>query len=156
VPFEPSHPDEPVLHSELRDALNQRLTSTNFFVWIGVTPSGTTRTFENLDRIVQDTERWLASLDPGALDPKNLPSEYWMDAAGEVEIPLSRSSPRHATTELMRSWATPCPPCGGGLERGGDCRIGGGRRRDFRSPLLLGGAHHSQRHNQNRVDRGGH
>jgi hypothetical protein len=62
----PLHPDEPQLHHELRDALNERLVNTSFFVWIDVTPTGDSTRFEELDRIVSNVEWWLGTLDPDA------------------------------------------------------------------------------------------
>jgi hypothetical protein len=85
VPLEPSHPDEPALHYALRDALNGRLTNTDFFVWITVRPTGEQQEFRNLDWIVHDTETWLASLDPDA--ERDLASErFFHDPAAEVQI----------------------------------------------------------------------
>jgi hypothetical protein len=66
VPLEPLHPDEPELHRQLRDALNEGLTNTDFFVWITVRPTGYQKSFSYLPRIVEGTGRWLASLDPDA------------------------------------------------------------------------------------------
>jgi hypothetical protein len=52
MPLAPLHPDERGLHHALRDALNQGLTSTDFFVWITVTPTGKRKEFENVRSLV--------------------------------------------------------------------------------------------------------
>lgn len=84
--LEPLHPDEAALHHELRDALNQQLTSTDLFVWIRVEPTGDAHGFEHLDRIVLETERWLSSLDPDVVDAADLPGRAFSDKAAEIEV----------------------------------------------------------------------
>jgi hypothetical protein len=87
MPLEPSHPDEPELHHQLRDALNEGLTSTDFFVWIRVRPTGHQKRFAYLPRIVEKTDKWLASLDPNASrDAPEPPSTFAQDPAADVEI----------------------------------------------------------------------
>jgi hypothetical protein len=92
--LEPLHPDEPELHRQLRDALNEGLTNTDFFVWITVRPTGHQNRFSYLPRIVQRTDRWLASLDPDApqedrkssFDPAALLNAEFQDPAADVRI----------------------------------------------------------------------
>jgi hypothetical protein len=85
--FEPSHSQEPELHEELRKALNAALSSTDFFVWIGVDPTGEADHFSNLLAIVEATELWLSRLDPDALsDAQSLPRKRFSDPAADVEI----------------------------------------------------------------------
>lgn len=79
MPLEPSHPDEPQLHHELRDALNAGLTNTDFFVWITVHPTGWQKSFAYLPRIVDAVEEWLAMLDPDEAQP-------WDKVGGEINI----------------------------------------------------------------------
>jgi len=87
VEFRPGHPLEPQLHQELREALNRDLSTTDFFVWIGVEPTGERDHFDDLPSIVDKTEQWLAGLDPGAINQRgNLPRQVILDPAAEVEI----------------------------------------------------------------------
>jgi hypothetical protein len=86
MPLEPRHPDEPALHHQLRDALNEALTNTNFFVWIDVVPTGTGTELVQLPQIVNDTEQWLASLDPEEVPKDDLPEMVWSDPTAEVRI----------------------------------------------------------------------
>jgi hypothetical protein len=79
MPFEASHPDEPDLHHELRDALNAGIQNTNFFVWISVYPTGWGKSFSYLPRIVEAVEEWLGALDPDQARP-------WDKVGGEIEI----------------------------------------------------------------------
>jgi hypothetical protein len=57
MPLEPSHPDEPGLHHQLRDALNAGLNNTNFFVWINVEPSGRFERFSGVEKLVETAEK---------------------------------------------------------------------------------------------------
>lgn len=84
--FKATHPDEPALHRELRDALNRGLDNTAFFVWIRVTPTGERRDFAALDRIVAETNAWLRELDPDAVRAESLPEKQFLDKAAEVRI----------------------------------------------------------------------
>ncbi len=86
MPYRASHPDETVLHSALREALNRGLRNTNFFVWIRVKPTGKASQFDDLSRIVDDTETWLNSLDPDAVKEKELPKRRFEQRAALVEI----------------------------------------------------------------------
>lgn len=67
VPLTPRHPYEPALHKQLRDALNEGLTNTNFFVLIDVEPTGEAPVLSSTDAIVADTDAWLESIDPDAI-----------------------------------------------------------------------------------------
>jgi hypothetical protein len=63
MPLETLHPDESALHHALRDALNQRLTS-RFFCLDQRRANRGRDTFVDLDGLVTETERWLATRDP--------------------------------------------------------------------------------------------
>ena len=81
------HPDEPALHHELRDAFNRKLTSTKFFVWIDVRPTGGLKRFAHLDEIVRATEQWLTDLDPDAPAAPDRIAERWIvDPAAEIKL----------------------------------------------------------------------
>lgn len=100
----PSHPDEPALHHQLRDALNQTLTSRDFFVWINVRPTGERVEFENLEAIVSDAEQWLSSLDPDRVDATELPERDYADKSAEVElraIPKKPSARGRQTSQIV-------------------------------------------------------
>lgn len=84
--MEPLHPDEPELHRQLRDALNEGLSNTDFFVWITVRPTGHQTHFSYLPRIVEKTERWLSLLDPDAPQEERRSTEFVQDPAADVEI----------------------------------------------------------------------
>ena len=84
--LEPAHPDEPVLHHALRDALNQGLTNTDFIVWITVYPTGERKDFADLSRLVAETDDWLRQYDPEGLDPSDLPERELFDKAATVEV----------------------------------------------------------------------
>jgi hypothetical protein len=86
MPLEPLHPDEPALHHALRDALNQRLTSTDFFVWISITPTGAAQDFRDLNALVDHTERWLAERRVDTVEANELPELQLSDPAAEVRI----------------------------------------------------------------------
>jgi hypothetical protein len=86
VSLEPLHPDEVALHHQLRNALNRALTSTDFFVWIAVEPSGERAEYENLAGIVGEAEQWLSGLNPDEIDADDLPTLPLEDKAGRVEI----------------------------------------------------------------------
>lgn len=86
MPLEARHPDEVALHHELRDAFNQRLSSKGFFVWIDVRPTGKARRFRHLDRLVEETDRWLNRRDPDAVKPSELPELPLEDEAATVRI----------------------------------------------------------------------
>ena len=96
------HPDEPALHHELRDAFNRELTSTNFFVWIDVRPTGTANEFAHLDQVVAATEEWLGDLDPDAAPPgEGRVNERWIiDPAAEVKM---RAIPKKPDARNRRS-----------------------------------------------------
>lgn len=79
MPLEPSHPDEPELHRQLRDALNDELRNTKFFVWITVRPTGWQKSFAYLPRIVAAVEEWLDTLDPDEVRP-------WDEGNGWISI----------------------------------------------------------------------
>ncbi len=79
MPLEPSHPDEPELHHELRDALNAGLENKDFFVWITVRPVGWQKSFAYLPRIVDTVEEWLGALDPEDVQP-------WDHGKGEISL----------------------------------------------------------------------
>lgn len=100
MPLRPSHPDEPALHHELRDALNQRLTNGDFFVWISVRPTGERVEFEDLDAIVSKAETWLSSLDPDRVDASDLPERTYSDKAAEVEL---RAIPKKPSARGQRA-----------------------------------------------------
>lgn len=104
MPLEPLHPDEPTLHRALRDALNQRLTSTNFFVLISIEPTGERTSFEDLDAIVTDVEEWLSRLDPDEAPAEALPERTWSDKAADVRIraiPKKRSARGYRAAEIV-------------------------------------------------------
>jgi hypothetical protein len=84
--YRPSHPDEPVLHHALRDALNRELKNKDFFVWVTVEPTGEAKEFENLDGIVAGTEAWLDRLNPDAVEEKALPKYEIEQPAATVQI----------------------------------------------------------------------
>jgi hypothetical protein len=85
----------------LRDALNARLTNPNFFVWITVEPNGQGTVLASVDQIVQDTERWLSSLDPEAISsPDAVPERQFVDPAASVRI---RAIPKRPEARLQRS-----------------------------------------------------
>ncbi len=85
--LKPSHPDESDLHHQLRDALNKRLTSTDFFVWISVTPTGAGKQFADLESLVNAIEAWLATQDPDAPQgADDLPERNFSDASADVSI----------------------------------------------------------------------
>lgn len=86
MPYKASHPDETALHHALRDALNRGLKNTNFFVWIRVKPTGRARPFDDLPRIVDETETWLNSLNPDAVKEKELPKRRFEQQAASIEI----------------------------------------------------------------------
>jgi hypothetical protein len=87
VPLEPLHPDQPELHRQLRDALNEGLTNADFFVWITVLPTGYQKRFSYLPRIVERTDRWLVSLDPDApQEDRKSNTEFFEDPAADVRI----------------------------------------------------------------------
>lgn len=86
MPYKASHPDEMSLHHALRDALNRGLKNTNFFVWIRVKPTGKAKQFNDLPRIVGDTEAWLTSLNPDAVKEKELPKRRFEQQAALIEI----------------------------------------------------------------------
>lgn len=104
MPLEPLHPDEPALHHALRDMLNQSLTSTDFFVWIRVEPTGERREFEDLGAIVADTEQWLSGLDPDAVNADDLPARGYRDRAADIEvraIPKKPSARGYRAAEIV-------------------------------------------------------
>ena len=104
MPLEPSHPDEPVLHRGLRDALNRELTTPNFFVWINVSPTGRRLEFEDLPAIVRQTESWLRTLDPDSVDASQLPERTFSDKAAQVQIraiPKKRSARAQRAAEVV-------------------------------------------------------
>jgi hypothetical protein len=87
VSLQPSHPNEPALHHQLRDALNAELTNNDFFVWIEIRPTGQSRELATLPSIVSETEQWLAGLDPDAIDnPEELPEIRLSDPAADVTV----------------------------------------------------------------------
>ncbi len=97
----PLHPDEPVLHHELRDALNQSLANTSFFVWINVTPTGTQHEFSDLRRIVVGIEWWLETLDPDAIPAtEDVPELELSDPAADVRV---RALPKKREARVQRS-----------------------------------------------------
>jgi hypothetical protein len=100
VPLEPLHPDEPGLHRALRDALNQGLSSTDFFVWITVTPTGNRKEFENLGSLVTAVESWLAGLNPDEVDASELPEREFPDTAAEVRV---RAIPKKPSARGQRA-----------------------------------------------------
>lgn len=104
MPYRASHPDETVLHHALRDALNHGLRNTNFFVWIRVKPTGRTTQFDDLPRIVNDTEIWLNSLNPDAVKEKELPKRRFDERAASVEITALPRKPEvrgYRATEIV-------------------------------------------------------
>jgi hypothetical protein len=117
MPLEPSHPDEPELHHQLRDALNEGLKSTDFFVWIRVRPTGYQKSFAYLPRIVARTDQWLASLDPDA------PSVSWQsvaesfkDPAADVEIQAIPKKPEARGRRATQIVGNPEPALSGAVE----------------------------------------
>jgi len=80
------HPHEVALHHGLRDAFNQRLTSKGFFVWIDVRPTEEAQQFEDVDRLVAETEAWLDGLDPDQVESKKLPELDLVDKAATVTV----------------------------------------------------------------------
>ena len=98
--MKPSHPDEPVLHRQLRDALNEHLTSTEFFVWITVHPTGEAKEFATLPGIAAETDKWLATLDPDDIAPGDLPEKQFEDPAADVTI---RAVPKKREARAYRS-----------------------------------------------------
>ena len=104
MPLEPLHPDEPSLHHALRDALNQSLTSADFFVLISVEPTGEVRDFDDLAAIVADAEQWLSGLNPDAVDASDLPTRRYSDKAAYVEvraIPKKPSARNYRPAEIV-------------------------------------------------------
>jgi hypothetical protein len=104
MPYRASHPDETVLHYALRDALNRGLRNTNFFVWIRVKPTGNAKQFDDLPRIVNDTEIWLNSLNPDAVREKELPKRRFDERAASVEITALPRKPEvrgYRATEIV-------------------------------------------------------
>jgi hypothetical protein len=100
MPMQPSHPDEPALHSELRDALNEGLTSTDFFVWLSIYPTGKGEHLATLPSIVESTEAWLNSLDPDSVSSGDMPEKKFVDPAGEVRI---RAIPKKPEARAYRA-----------------------------------------------------
>lgn len=86
--MEPRHPLEPKLHEDLRAALNAGLRNQDFFVWIDVRPSGVSNDFARLDHMVEETDRWLATLDPDVVRPSEdrRAAVRFDDPAAEVKI----------------------------------------------------------------------
>jgi hypothetical protein len=83
----PLHPDEPGLHHALRDALNERISNTGFFVWINVSPSGLQREYADLDRLVAGVQLWLDTLDPDRMSAsEGVPEMAMFDPAAEVRV----------------------------------------------------------------------
>jgi hypothetical protein len=99
------HPDEVALHHELRDALNKSLLNSSFFVWIDVRPTGERKAFVDVEAIIADTERWLASLDPDAAsDGANLRELHLVDPAADVKvsaIPKKRSARSRRADQIV-------------------------------------------------------
>jgi hypothetical protein len=95
------HPDELTLHHELRDALNQRLANTSFFVWINVVPTGTQQQFADIQRIVSGVQWWLDTLDPDAIPAtEDVPELDVSDPAAEVRV---RALPKRPDARAQRS-----------------------------------------------------
>lgn len=87
MPLQARHPLEPALHHALRDALDGGLQSTDFFVWIDVRPTGVSDAFTDLDRIVNETQSWLAHLDPDTgLNPDHVAERWDHDPAAEIKL----------------------------------------------------------------------
>lgn len=84
--WQPLHPGESALHHALRDALNNRLTSTDFFVWINVTPQENATEFGDLEALVSKAETWLSTRNPDDIDASELPELTLSDMAAEVRI----------------------------------------------------------------------
>jgi hypothetical protein len=105
MPLEPRHPDELALHHELRDAFNQRLRNTNFFIWIDVRPTGRYQRFQHLDQVIRATETWLADLDPDApRSADHLPERWLVDPAAEMKlraIPRKREVRGYRAAEIV-------------------------------------------------------
>lgn len=102
--FSPSHRDESALHSALRDALNEELENKDFFVWLDVRPTGKAREFDDLGKIVAETEGWLGSLDPDAVEEKKLPKRHFDQEAASVEITALPRKPEvrdHRADEIV-------------------------------------------------------
>ena len=98
--LEPLHPEEAELHRDLRNALNEGLTSTDFLVWITVEPTGATGRFEDLPKLVEDTDAWLKARDPDRVDGSDLPELTLEDRAAEVRI---RAVPKKPEARGRRS-----------------------------------------------------
>jgi len=104
VRLEPLHPNEAALHHALRDALNRRLTTTDFFVWINIRPTGLRKNFENLDGIVEATEAWLLAQDPDTVSAEALPEQTLLDPAADVTvraIPKKTAARGHRASEIV-------------------------------------------------------
>lgn len=100
MPMEPRHPLEAALHHELRDVLNGGLINTDFFVWIDIRPTGDETSFVDAQRILRDTEEWLASLDPDAISGTDLPELVRRDLAADVTL---RAIPKKPSARAYRS-----------------------------------------------------
>lgn len=105
---------EPELHEQLRQALNRGLSNKDFFVWISVTPTGSSSRFNDLGSIVRETEHWLARLDPDAVDPQwSRKRRVFADPAAEVEIqaiPKKKSARGSRAAEIV---GNPAPALAG-------------------------------------------
>lgn len=98
----PRHPQELDLHHALRDALNQGLTNTNFFVWIDVRPTGERDEFAHLDQIVTAVADWLEDLDPDAPPPGEgrVQEREIVDPAANIKL---RAIPRKPEARSRRA-----------------------------------------------------
>jgi hypothetical protein len=105
---------EPELHEQLRQALNRGLSSKDFFVWINVTPTGSQSDFSDLGSIVQETERWLARLDPDAVDVNwARKRRTFSDPAAEVEINAIPKKPSARSSRAAEIVGNPAPALSG-------------------------------------------
>ena len=99
--LEPLHPDEVVLHRQLRDALNEQLTTPAFLVWITVEPTGEGAELATVEQIVRTTDEWLTSLNPETIaTPDAVPEKRFLDPAAEVRI---RAVPKNPEARGHRS-----------------------------------------------------
>jgi hypothetical protein len=111
------HPLERALHHQLRDALNSELRNPNFFVWIDVRPLGDRDAFDDLGRIVKDTEQWLGSLDPDEdATSEHLPERWERDAAADVKLRAIPKKPEKRSHRADQIVGNPEPILAGFVE----------------------------------------
>jgi hypothetical protein len=105
---------EPELHEQMRQALNEGLSSKSFFVWINVTPKGAGARFGDLSPIVKDIDEWLAGLDPDAVD-RDWARErrVYSNPAAEVEIHAIPKKPSARGSRAAEIVGNPAPALAG-------------------------------------------